>query len=161
MSKFNQNICLWMVDKEGKKLKFWAFSADKHPIESFYKRLIYPNRYKIPVAEIYENNILVKKYINGIEVPVEVKKWFGPDISSFKLKLIINDENNSQVGPFYSNSTITDLRSQYQALLYQYLNVEYPGIWISAIVMDIRNGEDKIIRKLKYDTKNKKVIQEL
>jgi hypothetical protein len=161
MSKFNENIRVTLHGNEHGVLRFYAFKGDKNPLESFFKRLIYKKRFTHPVAVVEINKEPVKRYVHGQEVPLNQLKYYGPGISSFKLKIILNDDENTHAGPFYSNGTIQDLKEQYKALLYQYLDSKYRGKWISAIIMDIRNDQDKVIRKLKYDFKNKKTIKEL
>jgi hypothetical protein len=167
MPRTNSNIILWMGtgNRQDKPQRFPAFNGQskEKSIQGFQKRLIWPNRYKFPIAHIYVDNVLVKKYLQGHEVSLDAndKNWYGADISAYKVKLILSGSNNF-VGPYYSNSYLSK-KDQLKGLLEQYCKGIYKGKFISALIYTCQS-EEKVVQILYknkeyiiYDAENKAV----
>jgi hypothetical protein len=152
MPKFNEDIALWMGNSQNEQRTFYAFKGQKQDkaIEGLLKRMMWPNRFKYPIARVYVRTELHSAYVQGNKVNniKDQELWYGPGISSFKIKMILEDGENSQVGPFYSNSTIADAKMQLETLVYEYCALKYPK-FISAIIYDLRNNDEKLVAKAK------------
>jgi hypothetical protein len=155
MSKYNEDISLWMTDGNGFTRTFYAFKSEKDPVIGLINRIILPNKYIMPIARIYDRTEIKHCFVQGVKVAnIECQeRWYGKEISSFKIKLILKD--NSFVGPFYSNSTIIDLEQQFNALVEQYCNYVYHHKYSSAIVFKL-GTEEILIAKIQF--KNNKLI---
>lgn len=154
MPKFNTDIKVILTnDKES--LSFYAFNGEKEPFKGIYNRLIHPKRFIYPIARIYYKNELKHSYIQGYEVNKKQleKKWYGADISAFKIKLIL--KNGDRVGPFYSNSHLP-LEQQYNYLIEHYLKKTYERKFISALVFYIQENEEILAAQALF--KNKQLI---
>jgi hypothetical protein len=140
MSKFNKDISLWLAN--GKETKtFYAFNglAEKKAIEGLINRMVLPLKYEFPIARIFIKTEIKHAFVQGIEVDHINKqlRWYGADISDYKIKLILKD--NTFVGPFYSNSLIADKKNQMDELINYYCNNIYKNNFDSAIVIDVKS----------------------
>ena len=148
MNTFNKDIILWLGNGK-EKLQFYAFQGNpERQTQSLLKRIMWPNKFKYPIARLYHKGILVKTWLQGMEIKDinEEKPFFGSDISSFKIKIILKDL--SKVGPFYSNAFLEE-KPQFNMLIEQYLKYKYERKFISALIIDIRNGKDEIFATAK------------
>lgn len=144
MPKYNDNIHVWLNSKTGNTLNFKAFNGERDPVKGLYKRIIFPHRFDYPEAIIYKNSEIFKIYYQGVDVGTrKYDYWYGPEISRYKLKLILK-EDNKYIGPFYSNA-IALVDNQIQLLIDEYINGVYKGKFASAIIVDLK--QDKIVRK--------------
>lgn len=161
MSQFNNNIKLWMatgrVGEEKRCYPAFAGLSEEKAIKRLIEKQMYPNRYDFPIARIYVNSKLKHIFIQGVEVDsVEhEKRWYGKEISDFKLKLILLGTNIS-IGAFYSNSFLGK-KEQFYALIEEYCKRKYKNKFSSALIFDISGEEEKIAAKITYSKKEYKI----
>jgi hypothetical protein len=147
MSKFNENISLWMCNENEQKT-FYAFKClpENKAIEGLITRILLPNKFVYPIARIYVKTELKLSFVQGIKIDNIDKQqhWYGADISAFKKKLILNDPENSKVGPFYSNSLIVDKIQQLTNFIEHYKSL-YINKIASLLVYELFNGHEILV----------------
>ena len=151
MPKFDKNIKLWLTN--GTEIKtFYGFNnkSQEQSVEGLIKRMLIPNRFKLPIARLYINSELNRCFVQGNEVKSQSQQenWYGPEISAFKIKLILI-ENNEFVGPFYSNSLI-NIDKQYKTLIEQYCKGIYKNKFKSALIFDLRDNQDELVTQIVF-----------
>jgi hypothetical protein len=153
MPELNKDIKLWMAGDGKEPIQFFALKSHNNnhekQIYGLLKRMMWPNKFKYPIAKLYIKEKLVKAWLQGMEIKEDLNqntKWFGTGISAFKLKIILSDF--SKVGPFYSNSFLEE-KPQFNLLIEQYLKYKYERKFLSALIMDIREGNDEIFAEIK------------
>jgi hypothetical protein len=155
MPKYNYNYILYLTDGQNKQ-RWPAFSklTEQKAIERFKKR-IFNERFNFPIARIYINNKLMHSFVQGVEVPVgkSGEKWYGPNISAFKLKMILLD--GSFIGPFYSNSHL-DIKMQHDTLISEYCKGKYNRKFISALIYYIQESQEQLATQIKYNINTNK-----
>jgi hypothetical protein len=152
MPKFNRNIKAWLVNEAGEKIIRYAFKHEKtteKAIEGLYRRIILKYQFDYPIAKVYIDNKLYKNYIEGIEVDNLNTKWYGPEISEYKIKIVYSDGTKSN--PFYSNSLVSK-KHQLEMLVNKHCKSE---LFFMAIIMD---KDDKLFATiLKNDNEIEKI----